>query len=85
VIAKRLSDPYTTKGVAYRPEVGWDACELMFALGYPSREDIQETETAKYRSWWYNDYDRVHLITLTLRPESQGPSKSPWVVTYVGW
>ena len=26
------------KGVTYQPEVGWDACELMFALGYPDEK-----------------------------------------------
>jgi hypothetical protein len=72
-------------GPQYRPEVGWDACELMFTLGYPSKEEFQETETGKYRSWWYDEYSSVHLVNLTLRPEQASPTRSPWVVTYVGW
>ena len=73
------------RGPVYRPEVGWDACELMFALGYPSREDSQDTEGGRYRSWWYDEYDEVHLVGLTLRPGQASTERSPWVVTYVGW
>ena len=36
----------------YQPGVGWDACESMFALGYPNREDSQEMEGARQRTWW---------------------------------
>jgi hypothetical protein len=46
------------KGPRYKPEVGWDACELMFALGYPSKEDSQDTENGQYRSWWVSRVQR---------------------------
>jgi hypothetical protein len=72
-------------GPRWKPEVGWDACELMFALGYPSKEDSQDTENGRYKSWWYHEYDEVHLVTLTFRPEQASGTRSAWIVTYVGW
>jgi hypothetical protein len=57
----------------------------MFELGYPSKQESQETEGGKYQSWWYEEYDRVHLVGLTFRPEQATAERSAWVVTYVGW
>jgi hypothetical protein len=79
------TDRRLRRGPLYQPQVGWDACELMFALGYPNKEESQETEDGRYRSWWYHEYDEVHLVGLTFRPEQSTADRSAWVVTYVGW
>ena len=80
----RATNHQLKKGLE-KPEVGWDACQLMFTNGRPDQEEFQETEEGKYRSWWYHEHSSVHLVNLTLRPSQAGATRSPWVVTYVGW
>lgn len=68
----------TPKGQVLIPQVGWDACHLMAALGVPQRTDLQQTTSGRYTTWWYEGYGQAHMVTL----ENRG---ALWVVNYVGW
>ena len=51
----------------------------------PSKEESQQTEDGRYKSWWYDEYSSLHLVSLTYRPGEARTNRSPWVITYVGW
>jgi hypothetical protein len=71
-------------GVA-APTPGDDACEVLLALGLPSRTDRIATASGRSQTLWYRDAGIVHLVQITFDPGRTGQLGSHWLVDTVNW
>lgn len=62
------------------PQVGWDVCELLAAVGAPTSVDRIQSASGRSVNFWYQEPNAAtHLVSLEQRASGR------WIVDYVGW
>jgi hypothetical protein len=67
------------------PTPGDDACEVLLALGLPSRTDRIATASGRSQSLWYREGGIEHLVQIRFDPDRTGQLGSHWLVDTVDW
>jgi hypothetical protein len=81
----RASENFMSGHGVTAPTPGDDACEVLLALGLPTRTDRIATASGRSQSLWYRDAGIVHLVHITFDPDRTGQLGSHWLVDTVKW
>lgn len=81
----RASENFASGHSVEVPSRGDDACEVLVALGLPTRTDRFATASGRSQSLWYRGGGLVHLVQITFDPDRAGQLGSHWLVDTVNW
>jgi hypothetical protein len=82
---ERAGENFTSGHGVEVPTPGDDACEVLLALGVPTRTDRTATTSGRLQSLWYRQGGVVHLVELRFDPDRAGQLGSHWLVDEVKW